>query len=53
MKMYFNGQEVIARLNGKRITFNLNPLVVANELITFDGLNFLTADGNKFLVKEG
>ena len=51
MKAYFNGQEVILRLNGKRIVFYRNVLDTNNELITFGGLKFLTADGNKFLVK--
>lgn len=53
MKFIFNGQEVIPRLNGKRITFYLGVSDIDNELITADGLKFLTADGNKFLVKEG
>ena len=53
MKAYFNGQEVIPMLNGKRITFYFGVLNIDNKLITADGLNFSTADGNRFLVREG
>lgn len=52
MKSYFNGQEVTLRLNGKRVVICLGVLI-DNELITADGLKFLTTNGNKFLVKEG
>lgn len=55
MRAYFNGREVTLRLNGKRVVFHLGNAIldINNELITADGLKFLTADGNRFLVKGG
>lgn len=53
MRAYFNGQEVSLKLNGKRVVFYFGSLDIDNELITADGLKFLTTNGNRFLVKGG